>query len=270
MAEIRLHGLRHKGFHGVFDHERREGQEFIVDATLEVVDPSRDDLELTADYGELAERLAAVVTGEPVDLIETLAQRLLAVCRDTPGVVRSEVTVHKPQAPIPHDFSDVSVTVRSSAHAALALGSNLGDRLAHLQAAVDLLAPIAVSAVYETAPVGGPEQGAYLNAVVLVPAGDPLRMLRQAQAVEAAEHRVRGERWGPRTLDVDLLDVGGIIFDSPTLTLPHPRAAQRGFVLAPWFDVAPEAVIPGQGRVADLLQQVGRDGVERTSHVLQL
>jgi 2-amino-4-hydroxy-6-hydroxymethyldihydropteridine diphosphokinase len=105
---------------------------------------------------------------------------------------------------------------------------------------------------------------------VLVPAGDPLRMLRQAQAVEGAEHRVRGERWGPRTLDVDLLDVGGIIFDSPSLTLPHPRAAQRGFVLAPWFDVAPEAVIPGQGRVADLLQQVGRDGVERTSYVLQL
>ncbi len=270
MAEIRLRGLRQRGFHGVFEHERREGQDFIVDATLEVVDPARDDLVLTADYGVLAEQLAAVITGEPVDLIETLAQRLLAVCRDTPGVLRSEVTVHKPQAPIAQDFSDVSVTVRSSAYAALALGSNLGDRLAHLQAAVDLLAPLAVSGVYETAPVGGPDQGAYLNAVILLPAADPLRMLRQAQAVEAAQDRVRAERWGPRTLDVDLLDVGGITMASPTLTLPHPRAAQRGFVLAPWFDVAPAAVVPGHGRVADLLERVGRDGVERTAHVLRL
>ena len=270
MAEIRLRGLRQRGFHGVFEHERREGQDFIVDATLEVVDPARDDLELTADYGVLAQRLAAVITGEPVDLIETLAQRLLAVCRDTPGVLRSEVTVHKPQAPIPLDFTDVSVTVRTSSLAAIALGSNLGDRLAHLQAAVDLLAPLAVSAVYETAPVGGPEQGAYLNAVVLVPATDPFRLLRQAQAIEAAQERVRAERWGPRTLDVDLLDVGGIVLDSPTLTLPHPRAAERAFVLAPWLDVSPEAVVPQAGPVADLLSGVGLEGVERTAHTLRL
>src|SRR6185312_5627285 len=104
----------------------------------------------------------------------TLAQRLLAVCQSIPGVRRSTVRVHKPQAPIPLTFDDVSVTVRSGVTAALALGSNLGDRLAHLQAAVDLLAPRAVSAVYETAPVGGPEQGPYLNAVVLVPPAPPL------------------------------------------------------------------------------------------------
>lgn len=270
MAEIRLTGLKLRGFHGVFEHEKRDGQDFIVDAILQVDDPARDDLGLTVHYGVLAERLAAVVTGEPVDLIETLALRLLAVCR-TAGAVRScEVTVHKPQAPIPLDFADVSVTARSSDLAALALGSNLGDRLGHLQAAVDLLAPIAVSAVYETEPVGGPEQGAYLNAVVLVPAASPERLLRQAQAVERARDRVREERWGPRTLDVDVLDVGGIILQTPELTLPHPRAAERAFVLAPWLDVAPEAVIPGSGRVADLLQRVGSEGVRRTGHVLLL
>ena len=270
MAEIRLRGLKLRGFHGVFDHERRAGQDFIVDATLQVTDPARDDLELTADYGVLAQSLAAVVTGEPVDLIETLAQRLLAVCQATPGVHRAEVTVHKPQAPIPLDFADVSVTVRSSDLAALALGSNLGDRLGHLQAAIDLLAPLAVSRVYETAPVGGPEQGAYLNAVVLVPATDPPRLLRQAQAVEATRDRVRAQRWGPRTLDVDLLDVGGRQLDSPSLTLPHPRAAERGFVLVPWLDVAPEAVVAGSGRVADLLQRVGSAGVQLTEYSLRL
>lgn len=270
MAEIRLTGLRVRGFHGVFEHERREGQDFIIDAALSVNDPSRDELELTAHYGVLAEQLAAVVAGEPVDLIETLAQRLLAVCQSTEGVRSSSVTVHKPQAPIPLDFADVSVTVRSTEVAALALGSNVGDRLAHLQAAVDLLAPLAVSAVYETEPVGGPEQGPYLNAVVLVSAAAPRQLLRQAQAVEHARDRVRKERWGPRTLDVDVIDAGGIQLNSPELTLPHPRAAERAFVLAPWLDVAPEAVVPGAGRVADLLQRIGWAGIARTHHVLRL
>ena len=270
MAEIRLTGLRLRGFHGVFEHERREGQDFVIDALLRVDDPARDDLELTAHYGILAEQLAEVVTGEPVDLIETLAQRLLAVCQSTAGVRSSSVTVHKPQAPIPLDFADVSVTVHSSAVAVLALGSNIGDRLAHLQAAVDLLAPLAVSAVYETAPVGGPEQDAYLNAVVLVPAAAPLQLLRQAQAIESSRDRVREVRWGPRTLDVDVIDAGGIQLDTPELTLPHPRATQRAFVLAPWLDVAPEAVVPGAGRVADLLHLVGVDGITRTSHILRL
>ena len=112
MTEIALHGLRVRGFHGVYEHERRDGQDFIVDATLEVTDPERDELELTVDYGQLAERLAAVVAGAPVDLLETLARRLLAACQSTPGVRRAEVTVHKPQAPIPHAFADVAVTVR--------------------------------------------------------------------------------------------------------------------------------------------------------------
>jgi dihydroneopterin aldolase/2-amino-4-hydroxy-6-hydroxymethyldihydropteridine diphosphokinase len=179
-------------------------------------------------------------------------------------VRRSTVRVHKPQAPIPLTFDDVSVTVRSDAVAALGLGSNIGDRLEHLQAAVDLLAPLAVSPVWETAPVGGPEQGPYLNAVVLVAAIDPMKLLRQAQAVEAARDRVRAERWGPRTLDVDLLDVGGMVLDTPELTLPHPRAAYRTFVMAPWLDVAPEAVIAGHGRISDLLQRVGLGGVRRT------
>jgi dihydroneopterin aldolase len=114
---IRLTGLRARGHHGVFDFEREHGQEFVVDVTLEL-DTRRagrtDDLADTVHYGDLADRLVAVVTGEPVNLLETLAERLVTVCLSYP-VRAAEVTVHKPQAPIRHDFADVAVTIRREA-----------------------------------------------------------------------------------------------------------------------------------------------------------
>lgn len=128
----------------------------------------------------------------------------------------------------------------------LALGSNLGDRLALLQAAVSSLPDVvAVSPVYETEPVGGPGgQGRYLNAVVeLDTALRPYELLSAARAAEAAAGRVRVERWGPRTLDVDVLLVGDEVVDEPDLTVPHPRMWERGFVLVPLADLAPELVV---------------------------
>jgi 2-amino-4-hydroxy-6-hydroxymethyldihydropteridine diphosphokinase len=126
----------------------------------------------------------------------------------------------------------------------LGLGSNLGDRLAHLQAAVDGLRAadavdvVAVSAVYETEPVGGPEQGAFLNAVVSVETTlEPIAVLRLAQSLEQAAARVRLERWGPRTLDVDVLLYDDLTMATDELTIPHPRLHERGFVLAPLADV---------------------------------
>ena len=111
---IALTGLRVRGHHGVLPQERRDGQDFVVDAVLHLdLRPAgaTDDLALTVHYGELAERLAAVVAGEPVDLLETLAARLADVCLAPAAVERVEVTVHKPSAPIALDFADVSVTV---------------------------------------------------------------------------------------------------------------------------------------------------------------
>jgi 2-amino-4-hydroxy-6-hydroxymethyldihydropteridine diphosphokinase len=152
----------------------------------------------------------------------------------------------------------------------LALGSNLGDRLANLQGGVDALCAepglegIAVSPVYETAPVGGPEQPDFLNAVLVAATWMPASaVLRRGQAAEEALGRLRGERWGPRTLDVDVIVYGDQNSSDPDLTLPHPRAHERAFVLAPWHDVQPGAVIPGRGRVADLLAAVGTAGVRR-------
>ncbi len=112
---IELTGLRAHGRHGVYDFERAQGQEFVVDAVLELdLAPAArsDEVTDTVHYGELAERLVAVVTGEPVNLIETLADRLLAVCLAEPLVAAATVTVHKPEAPIPHTFRDVAVTMR--------------------------------------------------------------------------------------------------------------------------------------------------------------
>jgi len=135
----------------------------------------------------------------------------------------------------------------------LALGSNLGDRLAQLQGAVDALAShahvrvAAVSRVYETEPVGGPAQDDYLNAVVAVDTDlDPYELLRLAHELEAGAERVRAQRWGPRTLDVDILLYDDLELDDPALTLPHPRMWEREFVLAPLRDVAP-AVVPPAG-----------------------
>jgi 2-amino-4-hydroxy-6-hydroxymethyldihydropteridine diphosphokinase len=131
----------------------------------------------------------------------------------------------------------------------LALGSNVGDRAALLQDAVDALATAdgvdvaAVSRVYQTAPVGGPPQDDYLNAVVAIGTDlDPHALLSLAQRVERDARRVRAERWGPRTLDVDILLFDDVVLDDPDLTIPHPRMWERGFVLAPLRDVAPELV----------------------------
>lgn len=149
----------------------------------------------------------------------------------------------------------------------LALGSNLGDRLAHLRGGLAViggrLPVLAVSPVYETAPVGGPPQADYLNAVVVVDAEDPDLLLATARAAEAAEGRERGERWGPRTLDVDVIVAGAARVERPDLVLPHPRAHERGFVLAPWHDVQPAADLPGHGPVAALLAAVDPAGVRR-------
>ncbi|MFF7152234.1 2-amino-4-hydroxy-6-hydroxymethyldihydropteridine diphosphokinase [Streptomyces griseoaurantiacus] len=161
-------------------------------------------------------------------------------------------------------------TLQNPRGAVLSLGSNLGNRLETLQGAVDALEDTpgvrvkAVSPVYETEPWGVEpgSQPSYFNAVVVLRTTlPPSSLLERAQAVEEAFHRVRDERWGPRTLDVDIVSYEDAVSEDPVLTLPHPRAHQRAFVLAPWYDVDPAAALPGRGPVAALLDALTRDGV---------
>jgi 2-amino-4-hydroxy-6-hydroxymethyldihydropteridine diphosphokinase len=155
----------------------------------------------------------------------------------------------------------------------IALGSNLGDRLANLQQGLAVLCGggldcEAVSAVFETAPVGGPAQDDFLNAVLLARSAlTAEQVLRRCQRAEDKLGRVRTVRWGPRTLDVDIITYGTEVSDDPSLTLPHPAAHERAFVLAPWLDVDPAAWLPGHGPVRDLLAAVGDGGVRRVPQV---
>lgn len=141
--------------------------------------------------------------------------------------------------------------------AVLSLGANLGNRLANLQSAVTGLgdAVVAVSPVYETAPWGGVDQPDFLNAVLIATEDgvDEWDWLAKAQLLESAAHRVRTVRWGPRTLDVDIVTVDGVVSDHPDLLLPHPGTPSRATVLLPWLDIEPDAVLPGHGPVSDLL-----------------
>ena len=157
---------------------------------------------------------------------------------------------------------------RIEADAVVAVGSNLGDRTATFQAAVRALAEAdgvevtAISTPIESVAVRvqgeDPEAPAYLNAVVLVRTSlAPRRLLALLHEIENAHGRVRTERWGDRTLDLDLVDYAGMRSSADDLTLPHPRAHERAFVLGPWAEVAPDATLVGHGRVVDLLAALG-------------
>jgi 2-amino-4-hydroxy-6-hydroxymethyldihydropteridine diphosphokinase len=151
--------------------------------------------------------------------------------------------------------------------AVVSLGSNAGDRAAHLRAGVELLsrqfALLALSPRYVTAPVGVTGQPDFLNAVAVFDCADPEALLAAAHRAEEARGRIRPYRWAARPLDVDLVDVDGRQRDDPRLTLPHPRAYQRAFVLAPWYDVDAEAELVGHGPVWRLLRRIDRSGIRR-------
>ena len=143
----------------------------------------------------------------------------------------------------------------------IALGSNLGDRAENISKAVSELTKIIevthLSTIYETDPVGGPEQPDYLNAVLIGKSElDPADLLTKTLEIESASGRTREVRWGARTLDIDLIVAGDVVSNSEFLILPHPRAHERAFVLEPWLEIEPDAVLPGRGSVAALLSQL--------------
>ncbi len=267
---ILLQGVSAHGHHGVLAFEKADGQDFVVDVILEV-DLRRagrsDVLAHTVNYAEVAADVVALITGPSLDLIESLADQIAAATLRRPLVQAVEVTVHKPHAPVGVPFGDVLVRVERHRDepVVIALGANLGEVQSTLEAAVRALADVdglqisAVSELFETDPVGGPEQPVFLNAVVLARtrlAAFPL--LTELHSIEAARGRVRETRWGARTLDLDLIQYGDpgsgseLISQDPEIMLPHPRAHTRGFVLAPWRALDAEA----QLRVGEALVPV--------------
>lgn len=282
---IVLEGVSAFGRHGVLDVEKREGQTFVVDVTMEL-DLSRaglsDDLSQTVDYAEVAAAIVARITGPSFDLIERLAEVIADDVLAHPLVDTVHVVVHKPEAPVGFPFTDVQVQISrpSEPRVVIALGANLGDRGESLAVAVDELRELpgftvlSVSPLFETDPVGGPEQPPYLNAVVVGRTSlRPNDLLAALHAIEAAHGRTREVRWGARTLDLDLIQYGWpgapdeVTSDDDRLLLPHPRAAERAFVLVPWEAADERACLRvGEGEggirpVSELLRGLDRSGV---------
>lgn len=247
---------------GALPHEREAAQPLRVDIAVgvDLRDAGRtDELDDTVHYGLVAEQVAAMAAESKFVLLERFAAEVADIVLAFDRVEQVDVTVTKLRPPIATHIATTAVQmsrVRAEAtstplraHTAIvALGSNLGDRESFLRLAVGELGNVtAVSSVWETEPIGGPDaQGAYLNMVAVVETSlDPFAFLRRCRRIEALALRQRVVRWGPRTLDVDVLFFDDMQIDSPELVVPHPRINERRFVLAPLAEVAPERTPPG-------------------------
>ncbi len=217
---------------------------------------AKDQLDDSVNYAVPIELVHRVISSEQHQLLERVATRICEEVLTLPAVDAVDVVVRKLRPPVPQDVASTAVRLhrrrpdlirfeRPLTTAFVALGSNLGEREANLRFAVLNLPGVRnVSGVYETDPIGGPDdQGAYLNMVVeLETRLDPYALLATCRRIEAGAGRERKVRWGPRTLDVDVLLYGDVKIDSAELTVPHPRMWERRFVLAPLAEIAPERV----------------------------
>ena len=252
---IYVNGLRLMALVGVLPHEREGEQPVQVDIDLEVDLAEAgltDNLVDTANYGAIAEAVSEVVRMSSDVLLERLVARIAERCLQFDHVEVADVRLTKLRPPIAENLDSTAVRIVRSRvdmkiparhRAIVALGSNLGDRVAYLRFGLERLSNVvAQSQVFETDPVGGPDnQGPYLNMVAVIDTDlDPYALLRRLLQIEAEAHRVRIERWGPRTLDLDLLFYDDVTINSEELIVPHPRFAERRFVLEPLSEVAPE------------------------------
>ena len=292
---IDIAGLHITATHGVLDFEKRIPQPFLVDVTLEadlLPAAERDDLTASLSYADVAARVIEVATAQTFDLIEALAQAIASACLEWTFVEAVTVRVRKPHAPAGVAFENgggPSVTIRREQcrNVVIAMGTNLGRRIATLRSAVDALRALPgvrvthVSPLVETEPLGGVSQPDYLNAVVVGTTrltGEHL--LRELHRIEAEHGRVREIRWGARTLDLDLIQLGlpgessEVRTDTPgaaardamtsPLALPHPRAHERGFVMVPWAQATPWGKVrtpEGILDVVDLARELADQGV---------
>lgn len=280
---IALRGVQAFGRHGVLPVEREHGQDFLVDVVMQVdaaAAAATDDVADTVDYSQVAATVVRLVSGPAHQLIETLAAEIAdTVQLEHEEVQEVSVTVHKPAAPVGVPFEDVAVTVRRRRDlpVVIALGANQGRAARTVRDAVRELADVPglrgvrASELFLTVPVGGPEQDDYVNAVALARTSLPPRvLLSRLHEIEQRHGRVRGVRWGPRTLDLDLIQYGDpragseVRREEHGLSLPHPRAVERAFVLVPWHDVDPAASLStGSELVAlsDLVDTLDTTGV---------
>lgn len=326
LDHISLVGIEERGRHGMLDHERQDGQLFLVDADI-YLDlqgaGASDRIEDTVDYSQISALISRIITGPPCDLLEKVAAQIAEETLELENVQAVRICLHKPEAPLGLEKQDVKVTIwrglenllpeeeepleetaplslaeiaaegaaepgdtspeeadnpleqapTSPRQVVVAMGGNLGEVSATFREVVAQLSQtsgigvVEVSPLVRTAPVLSEhqeEQPDYLNAVVILSTMlSPLALLQVLQNLEDEHGRVRSERWGARTLDLDIIDYQGVTSKDERLILPHPRASQRAFVLLPWSLVAPAAELTGVGEVVVLADYApDRDGIK--------
>lgn len=263
--EIRIEGIEVFAHHGVYPEETRLGQRFLVNVVLytDTAEAGRtDELKWSTNYGEVSLFISRWMQENTVKLLETIAERLaeeLLLYYDL--IYAVDLEIQKPQAPIPLPFRNVSVRIHRSRHRVyLSIGSNMGDREEYLRGALKALEehPLIrlkkVSALIETEPYGGVEQDKFLNgAVEIETLLSPEKLLAVLHEIENAADRVRVQRWGPRTLDLDILFYDKLIYESETLIIPHVDLENRVFVLQPMAEIAPYFRHPLSGRTMEQL-----------------
>lgn len=256
LDEIRIRGLRIFAHHGVFPEETRLGQMFVVNATLYTSTRKgglADALEDTISYADVCLFLTDYLQKNTWKLLEAAVEHTCrALLQQFPLLRKVELELEKPSAPIPLPFDSVSVRVIRGWHRCfVALGSNLGNKQAYLDGAVEALRMdpcirlTQVSSYLVTAPYGGVEQDDFLNgAVELETLYDPQELLDRLHEIEQNANRERLVHWGPRTLDLDILFYDDLVQDDPSLTLPHPDMQNRDFVLRPMAELVPNFLHP--------------------------
>ncbi len=260
LDKIKIEELEIYAYHGVFQEENEKGQPFFVNATLYTNTRGagqKDELELSTHYGDVSHFITKQVQDNCFKLIETVAEHTAQkVLLKFPLIQKLKLEIRKPQAPIGLPFSSVSVEIQRGWHKAyVAFGSNMGDSKAHIEnglAAIkdnELIKVNKISDVITTKPYGGVEQEDFLNgAVELETLYTPQELLGFLHEVEAKEQRERVLRWGPRTLDLDIIFYDKLVFEDDNLILPHVDMENRTFVLEPMVQLAPNFRHPILGK----------------------
>lgn len=269
MDQIRIENLNIFAHHGVYEEEKEQGQNFVVSAVLHT-DTGKagasDELAYAVDYGAVCLLMDEFMRENRFDLLEAVAEHMAReVLFAHPAVSRIELEVKKPNAPIPLRFDNVSVKIERGWHKVfIALGSNLGERLKYLEHAVANLREdpcfrkIEASDYIETRAYGGVEQGDFLNgALAAETLYSPWELLERLQREEMIAKRKREIRWGPRTLDLDILLYDDLILSEKGLVIPHPDMKNRQFVLKPLAELAPFLVHPVHRKtITEMLQDL--------------
>lgn len=276
MDRINIKGLEVFAYHGVEEQEKIEGQKFYIDAVLycDMVAPGNsDDLEDTVNYAKVSEFIEKFLTENRFDLIEAAAQQTtLALLKRMPKIRQIDFTMNKPDAPIGIPFENVSVSISRKWHRAyLSIGSNIGEKEAYLNQAVESFYDnehcrvIQVSKYVETKPYGPVVQDNFLNGCVEIETlYEAEELLHFIHRIEQEAGRTREIHWGPRTLDIDIILYDQKVIYEPNLIVPHKEMHKRAFVLVPLAEIAPYAYNPVLNKCAlQLLDELTDEEKER-------